>query len=292
MWTISPRVTGVRRVPAVRREEPRQAHAADRRDPRQGLALAHPMRAVVALGQIALRRGHTRPGRLDLAWRPAAGQPQRISARHQAGTVPDRRPQRRIQHLERAQVDFERLGERIHGDVIRNLHRRVVRLGEPRQRTEILLGMTVDLERRQERDVEISRGEAEGRALVTFDDDRDVARSQFILRAPEAPGTVVIGRDGQRPAPEQPVVVQHQIGGGLRRAVRVQPLIDDAVHAHEALGGRGHELPQTRGADLGIGLRIERGLDVRERRDLLRNAVPLEHAGDVVSQAAERISPS
>ncbi len=96
-----------------------------------------------------------------------------------------------------------------------------------------------------------------------LDDHRDVAGAEVILGVPQAPRPMVVGRHGERPRAELPEVVQHEIGGGLGGGVRVETLVDQTVHAHEALGGGRHELPQTGGADLGVGGEIERRLHVR-----------------------------
>ncbi len=69
---------------------------------------------------------------------------------------------------------------------------------------------------------------------------------------------MVVGGDRERPGAEQPIVVQHQVRRGFRGTVRVQTLVDETVHAHESFGGPGHELPQSRRTDLGIGGEIER----------------------------------
>ncbi len=268
-------------APAVRRHETRHAHPARGRDPGQGLALAHPMAAVVALSHVALRRRHTRPGGGDLAFRLNARKPQGVAAWYQARAVPDRRTQSRVQYLERAQVDLERFGEGADGDVIRKLHGRVLGIRQPRQRSEILLRVAIDLERREKRDIKVPRRETEGRALVAFHDDRDVARAELILSAAQAAGPVIVGGHRERPAAQQPIVVEHQVGGRVSGAVGVQPFIDDAVHAHEALRRRGHELPQSRRPHFRVGGGIERRFDVRQRGDLDGHAVLLEHAGDV-----------
>jgi hypothetical protein len=228
---------------------------------------------VVPLHQVTLRRQHARPSGIDLGLRRRARQTQVVTPRHEACAAPNRRPQGRIQHAQRAHIHLECLCQDHHGDVVRQLHGRAVGLREPCNRPEVFFGVAIDLQRRQERDVKVARREAEGASLIAFDDHRDVAASQFILGAPQAARAVVVRGDRERPGSEQPIVVEHQVRGGLRRHVRVQALIHEAVHPHEAFCSGRHELPQSRSANLGIRFEIERGLDMRERRNLGRHAV-------------------
>ena len=69
----------VRAGPSVRRQQPRHADAAHRCHRGQRLAAPNFVLAVIALGHIALRRGHARPGRGDLGLRRRTGDAQRRS---------------------------------------------------------------------------------------------------------------------------------------------------------------------------------------------------------------------
>ena len=216
------------------------------------------MRAVVSLREVALSRRQSRPGGGSVGRLRRARHSQRVSARHEACFAPNRRTQRGVQHLERPQIRLECLPKRIDGDVVRYRDDGAGRVWRVRQRTEIFLGVAIDLERREERHVEIARGKSECGALIALDDHCNVAGPQIILSAPQSPRPVVIGRDGQRPATQQAVVIEHEIRGGLGRAIRVQAFIDQAIHAHVSLGRSRHELPQAGGADAGVGRGVER----------------------------------
>src|SRR5205823_10300817 len=98
-------------------------------------------------------------------------QPQVVSPGHALLAVPHRAQQRRVQRAQLVGVDSQRALERRHGHVGRHLHLLEPGLALPLQRTEVLLGIAIDVERGEERDVEIARREAE-RAAVRSEERR------------------------------------------------------------------------------------------------------------------------
>src|SRR5580693_3105009 len=114
------------------------------------------------------------------------------------------------------------------------------------ERSEILLGVAIDLECREKRHVEIPRGKSEGGSLVALHNHGDVARAEFVLGTLEAARPVVVGGDRQGPAAEQTIVVEHQIGGGLSRAIRIQALNDDATCGSAPISGGTPRSARTR----------------------------------------------
>src|ERR1700678_2443080 len=150
------------------------------------------------------------------------------------------------------------------------------------ERSEILLRVAIDLECREKRHVEIPRGKSEGGSLVALHNYADVSRAEFVSGTLEAARRGGVGGDRQGPAAEQTIVVEHQIGGGLSRAIRIQALIDDAVDAHIAPRRAWHELPQAGGADARIGGRVERRFHMRKRADFRRHTPVRENAGNAL----------
>src|SRR5690606_9254290 len=120
--------------------------------------------------------------------------------------------------------------------------------------------------------IEVARSEAERAAAVGADDLLDVVRARGLLGAPHAGGTVVIRGQRERPGPEDAVVVLEKLSGGFRGSERVQPIVHFAIDPEVPSPGRTHELPETRGTDLGICRRVERGLHVRQHCELRRQA--------------------
>ena len=246
----------------------------------QGLIAAQLVFCVYALREEPLRWRQSCPGGSDFGGRDVARQAHRIAAGHKALQLPDRRAQRRIQHAQRSRVHLEGLGERIDRDVVRQLDGGILRIRQAADRAKEGFRVAIHLQGREERDVEISRREPEGRPLVALDDDSDIARPQILLRAPQTAGPVVVRGDREWPGAEQVVVIEHQVGRSLGRTIRIEALIDQAVDAHEATRGSRHELPQARSADTRIGGRIEGGLDVRQGRDLGRDTALLQGLRD------------
>jgi len=92
---------------------------------------------------------------------------------------------------------------------------------------------------------------------------------------------VVIGGERQRPGAEHAVVVGQQLRGRLSGAERIETLIDDVVDAHVHATGGPHELPEPRRPHLRVGRGGERGLHVRQRRQLGGQAQTGEGPRDV-----------
>ncbi len=214
-------------------------------------------------------------------WRALDGQPQMIGLGHALLAVPHRTQQRRVQRSQLLSVDLQGTLQRRHGHVGRQLHLLEPGFALPLQRTEVLLGITVDVERREERDIEIARCEAEGAAAVAAHDLDDVVGAERLFGVAHARGAVVVRRQRQRPAAEHPVVVGEQLGRGLGRAEWVEAIVHRAVDAHVTPAGRAHELPQACGADLRVRGRVERRLDVRQHRQLRGQPQIRQCLGDV-----------
>ena len=200
--------------------------------------------------------------------RVARRQSQAIALRHTLRATPHRRQQRRVERAQLRRLHLEGVLERADGHVGRHFDLLEVRLGLLLQRAEILLRVSVDVQRGKERHVEVARGEAEGAAVVAAHDAHDVIRAERLFRPPHPGGAVVVGGDCERPGAEHTIVVGEQLRRGLRRAERVEPVVDGAVDAHIAPSRRAHELPQSGRADLGVGVGVERGLHVRQHGEL------------------------
>ena len=140
-------------------------------------------------------------------------------------TVPHRRQERGIQRLEFLLINLQCVRER--GELhVRRHHELLEFQGVARlDVAEILLRVVVDLERREERAVEIARGESEGAALVVADDGDDVVRAKRFLRAAHALGAVIVGGQRQRPGAQQMIVVGEQLRRRLRGAKRIEAVI-------------------------------------------------------------------
>ena len=235
---------------------------------RQRVAALHAVARRPALAGEHLSRTEALREQVAGPGRALEGQPQVIGLGHALLAVPHRTQQRRVQRPQPLSVDLQGALQRRHGHVGRHLHLLEPGFALLLQRTEVLLGIAIDVERREERDIEIARCEAEGAAAVAAHDPDDVVGAERLLGVAHAGGAVVVRRQRQRPAAEHPVVVGEQLCRGLGGAERVEAIVHRAVDAHVTPPGRAHELPQACGADLRVGGRIERRLHVRQHRQL------------------------
>ena len=204
-----------------------------------------------------------------------------VSPGHALLAVPHRAQQRRVQRAQLVGVDLQGALEGRHGHVGRHLHLLEPGLALLLQRTEVLLGIAIDVERGEERDVEIARREAERAAVVAAHDPGDVVGAERLLGAAHAGGAVVVRRQRQRPGAEHPIVVGQQLRRRLGGAERVEAIVHRAVDAHVTPSRRAHELPQASGADLRVRGRVERRLHVRQNRQLRRQPQVRQRLGDV-----------
>ncbi len=103
----------------------------------------------------------------------------------------------------------------------------------------------------------------------------------------------VVGGDGEQPVAVELVmqglqVIERGVRGGDHVAAAVVPPV---LLQAEARARAGNELPQTRGARPGVGVRLERALDDRQQCQLRRHVPSLELRDDVIEihvSASER----
>ncbi len=92
---------------------------------------------------------------------------------------------------------------------------------------------------------------------------------------------MVVGRQRERPRLDVAVILREQAYGAVGGEERITALIDDVIDPHVADARRAHELPHTGRADFRIRGRIERRLDVRQRRELAGQTLLVERLVDV-----------
>ena len=80
----------------------------------------------------------------------------------------------------------------------------------------------------------------------------------------------------QRPGAEDLVVALEMIRRRLRRRDGIASLVDRVIDPHVQPSGPRHELPDTRGAHLRIGVHVEARLDQRQPCQLDRQTLALE----------------
>ena len=252
-------------------------HSVARGDPDERISGLHPISGRGALsgehlaGAEALCQELPRPGR------SVERQSQPVGLRHALPPVPHRVGQGRVERTQLLRLDPERALECRHGDVGRQLHLLELDRALPLQRAEVFLGVAVDLESREERDVEVARCEAEGAAVVAAHDPDDVVGAEGLLGAAHAGGAVVVRRQRERPGAEHAVVVGEQLRRGLGGAERIEAIVHRGVDSHVAPAGRAHELPQARGAHLRVRRRVEGRLDVRQHGELCGQSEIRQH---------------
>ncbi len=208
------------------------------------------------------------------------------AARHVPRAAPYRRQQRRIETAQLIAIQLEHRGEPARRHERRHFEDQAGVGRVAADRAEVFLRIAVDLQRREERDVEVARGEAERAAVVLAHDRDDVAGAELLLRPLHAAGTVVVRGQRERPAAEHDVVLLQEARGRFGRAIRIEPFVDGRIDAQEASAGAAHELPHARGADLRIRIRVEGGFDVRQRCELARQAHLGERRRDVLAPGA------
>ena len=147
---------------------------------------------------------------------------------------------------------------------------------------EIFFRIAIEAQGREERGVVVARSETETRTLVVAHDLDDVVGAELVARTAHAFSAVVVGRDRQRPTAQHTVVVGQQLRGRVGLAIGIEALIDRLVDAQEAAARGADELPHAGGTGLGHRLRLERRLDMRQHRDLGRQALRGQAPGDVL----------
>ena len=221
-------------------------------------------------GCIAVGTGHAQP--------EALGDP--------LGAVPDRVPQRGIRAPQALAVDAQSLRESGGRRIERKLDGLEVERRVDGQRAKVLLRVLVDLEGRQEFDVEVPRCEAERTALVLAVDHRDVLGAHLARRAAHARRTVVVGGQRQRPGAGGAKVVLEQLRGRNAGDHGVHALVHDVVHPQVAPACGARELPQPRCTYARVGMRREGRLDVGQGRELHRQSHVGEGLPDVIAPGA------
>ena len=140
------------------------------------------------------------------------------------------------------------------------------------ERTEEFLGIGCNRRGRKEGDVEVTRGETKGSALVAADDHNDIIGSELACGPPDAGGTVIVGGDRQRPATRHGVVMLEQARRGQRRLEGVQPLVHHTIDAQVTTPGGACKLPQTRRPHTRVGIGIKGRFHMRQGAELGRQA--------------------
>src|SRR5690606_350864 len=125
------------------------------------------------------------------------------------------------------------------------------------ERSEKFLRIPVDFQGSEKSHVEVAGGEPERAALVLAHDFYDIGRAELLFGATHTAGPMVVRREGERPGAEHEVVLLQKARCSLRRAIRIQPLVDHSVDAQETTPCAAHELPHACSADLRISIRIE-----------------------------------
>jgi hypothetical protein len=74
--------------------------------------------------------------------------------------------------------------------------------------------------------VKILRGKPEQRATIALENDTKIRRAHRVYRPPHAIGSVIIGRNGERPRPQFLVIIAQN----LRRRHRGRTNVETLVH--------------------------------------------------------------
>ncbi len=239
------------------------------------------MVAIGHLGKITLVRIDAREPVRSRWYVGTGGNAQGITARDEFFAVPHRRPQGTIERTQLVAIDFERgldiVDARIEGHVDGFTDDRAV----PVEQTEVVLPGVLDVDRGEESGVEVARGKAPVAAFILAHDIRDVIGARGACGPADTRQAVIVGSDCQGPVAGDRVVVLQQTRGGDTGGKRIHAFVDDIVDSHEALACGARELPHPGGTDAGVGVGVERRLDMRQRGDLGRQPHVGQRAADM-----------
>src|SRR5262249_16134614 len=133
------------------------------------------------------------------------GQPEPISLRYVPLAVPDGPQQGRVELAQSLFVDLQVPLERCHLHKPWDGHLMKPRFARALDVTEVLLWISIDFQRSEEGDVEVTGRETESPSLVVAHDLDDVVGAQGFLCPANTLRAVVVCRQSKRPGTQKPI---------------------------------------------------------------------------------------